>query len=241
MISLGMHAEHRTTSGGSSSSPVGSRSGLEPGVLSPLLAFGIAELFSLDPALAVGLVLLGASPGGTMANLLTHLARGDTALSISMTGISSVASVDHRAPLPDARDRPLRRPTASTRTSSMLGIVAPGAADHRGAARDRDVAARATGPSASDDASETFQRIAFGVFLAIVVGVIAAEHDRVIREPHRGRGRDDHAQPGGDGDLVHGLAAGPPRRPPGDGGRDGARGSTTPPSRSRSARRSRPC
>ena len=55
-------------------------------IVSPLLAFGIAELFSLDAALAVGLVLLGASPGGTMANLLTHLARGDTALSISITG-----------------------------------------------------------------------------------------------------------------------------------------------------------
>ena len=62
-------------------------------LISPLLAFGIAELFSLEAALAVGLVLLGASPGGTMANLLTHLARGDTALSISITGISSVAAV----------------------------------------------------------------------------------------------------------------------------------------------------
>ena len=62
-------------------------------IISPLLAFGIAEVFSLDPALAVGMVLLGASPGGTMANLLTHLARGDTALSISITGISSVAAV----------------------------------------------------------------------------------------------------------------------------------------------------
>ena len=58
-----------------------------------LLAFAIAELYSLDPVLAVGLVLLGASPGGTMANLLTHLARGDTALSISMTAISSLAAI----------------------------------------------------------------------------------------------------------------------------------------------------
>src|SRR5688500_7765586 len=61
--------------------------------VSPLLAFGVAELFGLAPAFAVGLVLLGASPGGTLANLLTHLARGDTALSISMTAISSVAAV----------------------------------------------------------------------------------------------------------------------------------------------------
>jgi BASS family bile acid:Na+ symporter len=62
-------------------------------VVSPLLAFAVAELVGLGPALAVGLVLLGASPGGTTANLLTHVARGDTALSITMTAISSVAAV----------------------------------------------------------------------------------------------------------------------------------------------------
>ena len=62
-------------------------------LVSPLLAFGVAELVGLEAALAVGLVLLGASPGGTTANLLTHVARGDTALSITMTAISSVAAV----------------------------------------------------------------------------------------------------------------------------------------------------
>ena len=61
--------------------------------VSPLLAFAIAELYGLDPILAVGLVLLGASPGGTMANILTHFARGDTALSVTMTALSSVVSV----------------------------------------------------------------------------------------------------------------------------------------------------
>jgi BASS family bile acid:Na+ symporter len=62
-------------------------------VLSPLLAFAVAELYGLVPGLAVGLVLLGASPGGTTANLMTHLARGDTALSVSMTALSSLAAV----------------------------------------------------------------------------------------------------------------------------------------------------
>ncbi len=62
-------------------------------LISPLLAFAMAELFDLPPELAVGLVLLGASPGGTMANMLTHLARGETALSVTMTAISSVCSV----------------------------------------------------------------------------------------------------------------------------------------------------
>lgn len=62
-------------------------------LVAPLLAFVVAELFGLPPELAVGLVLLGASPGGTMANLLTHLAKGDTALSVTMTAISSCAAV----------------------------------------------------------------------------------------------------------------------------------------------------
>ena len=62
-------------------------------IVSPVLAFLVAEGFGLAPSLAVGLVLLGASPGGTMANLLTHLARGDTALSVTMTATSSVAAV----------------------------------------------------------------------------------------------------------------------------------------------------
>lgn len=62
-------------------------------LISPLLAFGIAELFGLDPLMAVGLVLLGASPGGTLANMLTHLAKGETALSVTMTAISSITAV----------------------------------------------------------------------------------------------------------------------------------------------------
>lgn len=61
-------------------------------LLSPLLAFLVAELYGLEAVFAVGLVLLGASPGGATANLLTHLARGDTALSVSMTALSSLAA-----------------------------------------------------------------------------------------------------------------------------------------------------
>ena len=62
-------------------------------IVAPLLAVGVAAVFNLPPVLAVGLVLLGAAPGGTMANLLTHLARGETALSVTLTGISSALAV----------------------------------------------------------------------------------------------------------------------------------------------------
>ncbi|MFM8762999.1 MAG: bile acid:sodium symporter family protein [Solirubrobacterales bacterium] len=62
-------------------------------VLAPFLGIAVAEVFALPPILAVGLVLLAAAPGGTMANLLTHLARGETALSVTLTGFSSAMAV----------------------------------------------------------------------------------------------------------------------------------------------------
>ncbi|MFF0055413.1 bile acid:sodium symporter family protein [Streptomyces microflavus] len=56
----------------------------------PLVAFGLVKIFDLDPLLAVGVMLLAASPGGTTANLFSHLFRGDVALNITLTAINSV-------------------------------------------------------------------------------------------------------------------------------------------------------
>ena len=59
----------------------------------PALCLGLVLLFDLAPALAVGMMLLVASPGGTTANLLSHLAGGDVALNITLTAINSVLAV----------------------------------------------------------------------------------------------------------------------------------------------------
>lgn len=56
----------------------------------PLLALGIATLLQLPPALAAGMVLVGCVPGGTSSNVVTYLARGDVALSVTMTAISTL-------------------------------------------------------------------------------------------------------------------------------------------------------
>ena len=56
-------------------------------------AFGVAKLFGLAPELAVGLMLLAASPGGATANIFSHLARGDVALNITLTAINSALSL----------------------------------------------------------------------------------------------------------------------------------------------------
>jgi BASS family bile acid:Na+ symporter len=55
----------------------------------PWVAFALAVAFRLPPPLAVGLMLLAASPGGATANIYSHLARGDLALNITLTAINS--------------------------------------------------------------------------------------------------------------------------------------------------------
>lgn len=56
----------------------------------PLVAFGLIQAFQVDPLIAVGIMLLAASPGGTTANLFSHLFRGDVALNVTLTAINSV-------------------------------------------------------------------------------------------------------------------------------------------------------
>ena len=56
----------------------------------PLLAWGLTRLFALDEALALGVVLVGCCPGGTASNVITYLAIGDLALSVGMTGVSTL-------------------------------------------------------------------------------------------------------------------------------------------------------
>ena len=56
----------------------------------PLLAWGLSSLFALDEALALGVVLVGCCPGGTASNVITYLAKGDLALSVGMTGVSTL-------------------------------------------------------------------------------------------------------------------------------------------------------
>ncbi len=56
----------------------------------PLLAWGLSRAFQLDEALALGVVLVGCCPGGTASNVITYLAKGDLALSVGMTGVSTL-------------------------------------------------------------------------------------------------------------------------------------------------------
>jgi BASS family bile acid:Na+ symporter len=145
-------------------------------LISPLLALTMAELFDLRPELAVGLVLLGASPGGMMANMLTHLSRGDTALSVSMTAISSIGAIV---------TVPLFLALASSHfgaenvgEASMLGVVArvfaitivPVAIG---------MSLRSRYPDWIAAVYPRFRDISLVLFGLVILGAIASEHDTV--------------------------------------------------------------
>ena len=62
-------------------------------LLMPMVAFGLAYLFGVAPAIAVGLVIIAACPGGTTSNLFVLLARGNIALSIVLTVSASLITI----------------------------------------------------------------------------------------------------------------------------------------------------
>lgn len=62
-------------------------------VLLPLVAFVLLSVWPIAPALAVGVMIIAACPGGVTSNLMTYLARGDTALSVSLTAVISLLAV----------------------------------------------------------------------------------------------------------------------------------------------------
>jgi len=66
---------------------------LNQGIFLPIIGFLLAMYFELPPELAVGVVLLALSPGGVTTNLISRLANGNVALSVSLTAFMTIASV----------------------------------------------------------------------------------------------------------------------------------------------------
>lgn len=148
-------------------------------LLSPLLGFLLAKLFGLTAALAVGMVLLGASPGGTTANMMTHLARGDTALSVTMTALSSLAAVittplflglasAHFA----AGDAALTLDMGPIVVKILLITLVP---------LSIGMAVRALAPAFAMRIEPMAKKIATGFFVLVVVAVLVSEHDEIGR------------------------------------------------------------
>lgn len=62
-------------------------------ILLPIIAYLLIGVFDVNASLAMGIMILSACPGGPTSNLLTHLANGDTALSVTLTAINSIVTI----------------------------------------------------------------------------------------------------------------------------------------------------
>ncbi len=62
-------------------------------VILPALSFGLTQVLDLRPSLALGVILVAACPGGNISNFIAHLAKGSTALSVSMTALSTAIAI----------------------------------------------------------------------------------------------------------------------------------------------------
>ena len=62
-------------------------------VLLPIIAYVLLMVFDVRPEIAIGVMILAACPGGATSNLITHLAKGDIALSVSLTAFSSIITI----------------------------------------------------------------------------------------------------------------------------------------------------
>jgi BASS family bile acid:Na+ symporter len=62
-------------------------------ILLPLLTFVLVKLLQPPPSVALGMLLVGACPGGNMSNLFTHIAKGNTALAVGLTSVSHVLAI----------------------------------------------------------------------------------------------------------------------------------------------------
>lgn len=62
-------------------------------IVLPIIAFTLASLFPLQPEVAIGVMILAACPGGATSNLISHLAKADAALSVTLTAFSSLITI----------------------------------------------------------------------------------------------------------------------------------------------------
>lgn len=147
-------------------------------LLLPLIALALVlgwqASFGLDPLLAVGFLVLAACPGGVTSNLLTHLAKGDTALSISLTAVISLASV---VTIPfivnfaidlflgrEAVHLPLGETVAGIFAITTVPVLI-------------GMAVRRWAPAVALRAEPPARLVAAGLFVLIVAGAVVAEWD----------------------------------------------------------------
>lgn len=148
-------------------------------VLVPLVGVGVALLFDLTPMLALGLVLVAATPGGATSNLITYLARGNVALSVILTALTSVAVI-LTLPLwfgigariiPGAADEEVTVPLGQT-FGLLLGVILIPVAI--------GMILRARKPALAARIERYVGIVGLVVLVLLIVGIVLGERDRIV-------------------------------------------------------------
>lgn len=148
-------------------------------LLLPAVCLGLVLTFDLSPVLAVGMMLLAASPGGTTANLFSHLFGGDVALNVTLTAVNAVLAI---VTLPVITNLALRHFEPDIGESGMglqfgkvlqvfalvLVPVAIGMAVRR---RSEAFALRMDSP---------VRQLSVAVLLAVIIGALVSERDNIV-------------------------------------------------------------
>ena len=147
-------------------------------VLVPALGLLVATTGGLDATMAVGLMVLAACPGGVSSGLLTHLARGDVALSIALTAITSVVAMlslplvlDISMRLFADRTLQLELPLGATIARIFVLTTLPVLAG---------MALRAWRPRAVQRVEPVAGRVATALFVAIVLATFWSQRDVLL-------------------------------------------------------------
>lgn len=148
-------------------------------VLVPLFGVGVAMMFDLTPLLALGVILVAASPGGATSNLVTYLARGSVALSIILTALASVAVIltlplwfDIGARIiPGAGDYEVSVPLGQT-FGLLLGVILIPVL--------LGMLLRAKRPALSDRIERFVGIVGLVVLVLLIVGIVIGEKDRIV-------------------------------------------------------------
>lgn len=147
--------------------------------LVPLVGIGITMIFDLTPLLALGVVLVAASPGGATSNLITYLARGNVALSIILTAVASVAVIlslplwfDLGAlVIPGAADYEVTVPLGQT-FGLLLGVILIPVVI--------GMILRARTPALADRVEKFVGIVGLVVLVLLIIGIAIGERERLV-------------------------------------------------------------
>jgi len=146
-------------------------------IVLPLVGFAIAIWFALPPPLAVGLILITAAPGGPSSNLYSHLARGDVALSVTLTAVSGVATI---ITIPLIMDLALGYFMGESKTVFMpAGETMLQIALLVGLPLSLGMVFRHHRPTLADRAERIFKTLAVLLLAVLVVGAVTKEAKRI--------------------------------------------------------------